>query len=120
MGGNQKNGEFIYPDPVNPSQIGQVEMKSWAFSTGSHGPAIAKLGENLVIAQVHNSNDADTDKGIYLWDYGLVGPVKVGELADKRQSALPAVLSGRFFKPCYTTSMYLELQNQFSYVVKSF
>ena len=57
--------------------------------TCSHGPAMAQIGDNIVMVQTDDSTHPDsTGKDILIWDYNAGRPKIVGKFLDSPEEGL--------------------------------
>ena len=89
------NGEFLFVDADTPDHYSQHEMRELGSYNSSYGPAMAQIGDNIVLVDVDS-----TTNDIFLWNYNDARPELVGTLSRPRKGAVPAVISGRFFPKC--------------------
>lgn len=95
-GSNLHNyGKLFFLDTGEETRI--VGMKY----TGYYGPAMAHIGDNIVMVQVTDSDHDDASgQDIMLWNYGEANLEIVGELADEHKFGSTLTVSGRFFPEC--------------------
>ena len=87
--------EILFVDAESPSNFSLHEIRSNSYDT-DYGPAMAQIGDNIIFVQT-----SGPAKDVLLWNYND-GNLKVVEtLRNKRNWALPAVVSGRFFPKCH-------------------
>lgn len=69
--------------------------------TGWFGPAMAHIGDNIVMAQVDSSDHDDSSgQDILIWNYGQANLEIVGEMEDEHEFGSAITVSGRFFPEC--------------------
>lgn len=99
-----KNGEVYLIE--SDSVIRQTPIPPGEYDA-PHGPAVAKIGDNIIGVQVDASNHPDSSgqKDILRWNYGKRVPEIVGTLSRKHNFGQAGIVSGRFFPECKGKSL---------------